>query len=126
MTGTPYELFDKFTRLTASLPNNAPTWSIHLCSCYLSSYSNEAPIRKITSDITFVMPNLTTKALQLEALRTVMCHASKQFKDLLKKKEEMSIMLRGLNNSTHRGRLLHTGTLSDATDDTTSHRQSYF
>ena len=83
-----------------------------LCSCYLSALTKDLS-EKNTSDITFVMPNLTTlttNALHMEALRTVRRHASKQFKNLLKKKEQMTVILRGLNNSTHRGQSLHTGT----------------
>ena len=86
-------------------------------------------IGKNTTNATFVMPNLTTitiKALQLEALQTVRHYASKQYKDLFKQKEQMTTILRGLNNSTHRGRSLHTGALSDDNNDTTTHGQSYF
>ena len=38
----------------------------------------------------------------------------------------MTVILRVLNISTHRGQSLHTSTLSDVKDDTTSHVQSYF
>lgn len=75
------------------------------------------------------MPNLTTlttNILQIEALRKVMRHTSKHDKELLQQKEQKTVMLRGLNNSTHRERSLHTGTLLDTNDDTATHGQSYF
>ena len=76
-----------------------------------------------------MMPNvttLTTKALQLEALRTVRCHASTHYKSILKQKEQMTVMLRVLDNSTTRRQSLHTGTVSDTHDAATYHGQSYF
>ena len=85
---------------------------MQLCPCYLSALTKDLLVKN-TSDIIFYMPNLTpliTNALQLEALRKVRRHASKQFTDLLKQKEKTTVKLRGLNNSTHRGQSLHTGT----------------
>ena len=65
---TPYKLLDKFTRLSISLPEDATTWYIHLCSSYLSNLSTDL-VEHITTESEFVMPNLitlTTNALQLE------------------------------------------------------------
>ena len=40
-TDTPDELYDKFTCLSVSLPDDATPWSIQLCSCYLSSRTTD-------------------------------------------------------------------------------------
>ena len=97
-TDTPEELFNKFTALTVNLPDNATTWSIQLCSTYFSALNKEL-VENMTTDTTFKMPDLTTltsKALQLEALRSVRNQATKSFKVLKKQKDLMSKMLRSL------------------------------
>ena len=48
-TDTPDELFDRFSHESISLPNDATTWSIQLCSSYLSALTPELS-EKITTD----------------------------------------------------------------------------
>ena len=101
----PEELFDKFTQLSVSLPSNSKTWSIQLCSTYLSSLSKEL-VDNMPRDYTFTMldlTTLTTKALQLEVLRTVRSEATKSFESLLKQKGSMAKLLRNLQPSHNRG-----------------------
>ena len=60
----------------------------------------------VTSEKTFVMPDfstLTTKALQLTALRTVRSQASTSYRELLKEKLKMTTLLRNLNTTQNRG-----------------------
>ena len=104
-TDTPDELYDKFTRLTVSLPPDATKWSLQLCSSYLAALSADLA-EEVTSDETFRMPNLTTlttKSLQVEALRTVRRHASTGWKAISKQKEKMATMFRSMNPNTQRG-----------------------
>ena len=78
----PNKLFDKFSSLAVSLPNNLSTWSIQLCSCILSFLSREL-VDHVTSDKSFKMPDLTklsSKALQLNALRDIRSYAATSFK----------------------------------------------
>ena len=83
-TDTPDELYTKFSRFFVYLPDKASSWSIQLCSYYLSSLTLQLS-EAITSDTTFTMPDLatlTTKALQLVALRTVRSQAATYYKEL--------------------------------------------
>ena len=60
----------------------------------------------VTPEKKFVMPNLstlTTKALQLTALRTVRSQASASYRELLKEKVKMTTSLRNLNTTQNRG-----------------------
>ena len=85
---TPEELFDKFTQLSVTLPGNAKTWSIQLCSTYFSALSRDL-VEHMTSDVSFMIPDLTTittKASQLEAIRSVSNQATTSFKILWKQK----------------------------------------
>ena len=85
---TPDELFDKYSRLALSLPDDASSWSIQLCSCYLTALSKDL-VDDLTSDLKLSIPDLTkltTKALQLDALRIIRQHAVSSFKKLIKKK----------------------------------------
>ena len=70
---TPDELYDAFTSISVRLPDDATTWSINLCSSYLSALKLELS-EAVTSENAFTMSkltNLTTESLQLEALRYV-------------------------------------------------------
>ena len=78
LTDTPDELFDKFNEISVSLPDNASTWTLQLCSSYLSALSSDLS-EEVTSDKSFVMPDsskLETKSQQLVALRQVRTQAS--------------------------------------------------
>ena len=89
-TNTPDELYDKFTRLSVSLLNDAKKWSIQLCSTYLAALSPEL-VEEVTGDKNFKMPDLTTlttKPLQVKALRTVRRHGSSGWKEILKQKKK--------------------------------------
>ena len=58
-TDTSDELFDKFSHESVSLPNAATTWSIQLCSSYLSALTPYLA-EIITTNPGFNIPNLTT------------------------------------------------------------------
>ena len=101
---TPEELFDKFNQLSVGLPDDVKKWSIQLCSTFFSALSKDL-VEDMTADKNFRMPDLTTlttKALQLEALRSVRTEASKSFKSLSKQKDLMSKLLRSLHPSHSR------------------------
>ena len=81
---SPDDLFDKFSALTVSLPENAKTWSHQLCSLFLSALTPDLS-EHVTTESGLVMPDLntlTTKALQTEALRVIRLHASKSYETL--------------------------------------------
>ena len=62
---TPDELFNKFKELSVSLPDKTNTWTLKLCSSFLSALSGDLQ-EAITSVKGFTMPDLsilTTKAL---------------------------------------------------------------
>ena len=102
---TPEELFNKFTSLTVNLPDNAVTWSIQLCSTYFAALTKDL-VENMTADTSFKMPDLTTlttKALQLGALRDVRNQATKSFKNLAKQKDLMTKMFNSLQSSHTRG-----------------------
>ena len=104
-TATPDELFDEFSEISVSLPDNATSWTLHLCSSYLSALTSDLS-EAVTPEKTFVMPNLstlTTKALQLTALRTVRSQVSASYRELLKEKVKMTTSLRNLNTTQNRG-----------------------
>ena len=87
-TNTPEELLDKFTQLSVSLPEDAAMWSIQLCSTYFACLS-KGLVDEITAYFKFKIPHLTTlntKALQLNAVRTVRGNASVSYKLLCKPK----------------------------------------
>ena len=88
-TDTPDEIFDKFTRFSVSLSDDAITWPIRLCYTFLLALTTDLS-EYTTEDPNFIMPNLTTlttKALQLEALCNIRLHASKSFRNLSKQKK---------------------------------------
>ena len=53
---TPDELYDKFTRLSVSLPDDTTSWYIQLCSCYLSDFTIDLA-EVIISDMNFLCLN---------------------------------------------------------------------
>ena len=69
---------------------------------------------------------LTTKALQLDALRYVRHRASKCFNDSVKQKNQMSALLRSMNTSYHQGSSLNMSTINENSGEDTSHGELYF
>ena len=55
---TPEKIFDKFSRLVDSLPDNSSTWYVQLCSCFLAALSNYL-VNHVTSKPKFRIPGLT-------------------------------------------------------------------
>ena len=97
-TNIPKELFDKFVQLSVSLPDDATTWSIQLCSTHLLALSNEL-VEDMTMNSTFSIPDLTTlrtKSFQLYALCTIRGHATKSYKIIVKQKDLISKLLRSV------------------------------
>ena len=87
--------------MSVSLPNKANSWTLQLCSSFLAVLSLELS-EHVTSDKTFKMPDLstlTTKALQIDALRYVRTQAATSFRVLEKEKEKMQNLLRSMTPS---------------------------
>ena len=87
---TPDKLFDQFNEISVILPDNASTWTLQLCSSYLSVLTSDLS-EAVTSEKTFIMPDLstlTTKASQLEALQKIRTQASTTYKEQQKEKEK--------------------------------------
>ena len=109
-TATPDELFDQFSEILVSLPENANIWTLQLCSSYLLALTSDL-LEAITSEKTFVVSDLSklsTKALQLDDLRTIRTHISARYCELLKEKEKRMILLHNLNTRQNRGLELST------------------
>ena len=74
------------------------------------------------------MPNLTTlttKALQLDALRYVHHHASNCFNDLVKQKGQMTALLRSMNPSHNRSSSLNMSAINENSREDTSHGELF-
>ena len=72
-TNTPDKLFDMFTSLSVSLPDDTTTSSTQFYSSFLSALAKDL-YEQLTTNSIFVMPNLTTlisKATQQDALRDI-------------------------------------------------------
>ena len=92
-TATPDELFNEFSEISVSLPDNTTSWTLQLCSSYLSSLTSDLA-EVVIAEKTFVMPNfstLTTKVLQLTTLCTIRSQASASYRELLKEKNNVTI-----------------------------------
>jgi len=88
---TPDEIFNKYLQLATSLPTDALTWPIQLCSSYFAALSPDLAERMTTK--VFCMPSLvmlTTKSKQLEALRAVRRQAAITLKALEEEKTRMT------------------------------------
>ena len=110
VTSTPDELYERFSYIAVSLPDKSSSWSLQLCLSFLSALSADLSTR-ITSEKTFSMPDLTTlttKSLQLQALRTVKTQACKSFSELSKEKEKITNLIRNLDTTQNRGISLNT------------------
>jgi hypothetical protein len=93
---TPDELYNKCCALSVSLPEDAKMWPIQLCSLFLGVLTSDLSDH-VTTKSGFSMPDittLTTKALQLDALRSIRAYASKSYESLKKQKEKMKRMTR--------------------------------
>ena len=89
-TDTPYEIFDRFNEISVSLPNNASTWTLQLYSSYLSALTSDL-LEAVASDKLFVildLSKLTTKVMQIDAMRTVSTQASASYRELKKEKDK--------------------------------------
>ena len=103
-----------FNELTVNLPEDATKWTLQLCSAYLSALSKDLSER-ITSESSFIMPNLstlTTKALRLEALTVVHTLASSSYRELEKEEKIMTTLLRSIAPTTGNNITMHSGMTS--------------
>ena len=74
--------------LAVSLPVKASGWSVQVFSCYLSALSKDLFEHIASAESTLAMPDLTTlttKLLQIDALRNIRNHASAGFKMINKR-----------------------------------------
>ena len=127
-TATPDELFDQFSEVSVSLPDSASSWTLQLCSSYLSALTSDFS-EAITSEKILVMPDLsilTSKSLQLDALRTVRSQASTSYHELQKEKEKMTTLLHNLNTTRNRGLDLATQGNHRNLQDYSMHWQKYY
>ena len=129
VTDTPDELFDKFLVLSVSLPDDATTWPIQLCSTYLSALNSDLA-EHVTTDASFSMPDLTTlktKSLQIDALRSVRTFAVTSFRALRKQENQMASLLRTLTPHGLRGtQVHHLHSFSGNSSGHAAYGQSYF
>ena len=99
---TPDEIFNKYLQLATSLPSDALSWPIQLCSSYFAALTPELAERMTTDS--FRMPSLVmlnTKAKQLEALRLVRKQAASSYKSLEEERSRMTKLMKQM--SPHRG-----------------------
>ena len=83
MARTPDELYTEFIGIIAGLSEDARTWPLRLCNTYFSTLIT--PLQNKMEDNNFRMSTLhgiTTKTLQLGALRIALSAASKLSKSL--------------------------------------------
>ena len=92
---TPDEIFNKYLQLSTSLPTDALSWPIQLCSSFFAALTPELAERMTTDS--FRMPSLvmlTTKAKQLEALRVVRRQAALSYKSLEEERVRMAKLMK--------------------------------
>jgi len=114
---TPDEIFNKYLQLATSLPTNALTWPIQLCSYYFAALTPDLAERMTTD--AFRMPSLamlTTKPKQLEALRAVRRQAASTFKALEEEKTRMTKIMKQMAQQ-HRGGSARGGSYATSTTD---------
>ena len=102
---TPYELFDKFMAISTYLPADAKGWPANLSYTFQSALTNNLS-DTIANDTDFKQPELTpltTKALQLDALRQVRSHDVTHFKKLQDQKTQIDDAVRSLMGSRRHG-----------------------
>ena len=99
----PDEIFNKYLQLATSLPTDALTWPIQLCSSYFAALSPDL-VERMTTDVfrmlSLVM--LTTRSKQLEGLRALRRQAASTFKALEEEKTRMTKMMKQMAQQ-HRG-----------------------
>ncbi len=92
---TPEELFQRFVRLAANLPDDTATWTIQLPSQFLTALDSKIRNKIVISD-TFTMPtpsSLKTKTDQINGTRSIKNEATTIFNDLEERKLEMKEQL---------------------------------
>jgi hypothetical protein len=97
---TPDELFHAYSALTPMLPNDVSLWGLNLVAQFRDALSYELQ-EAITADTLFHMPllsSLTTRTLQLEALRSLRTCAVRQHLLILKQEKIVHRVL----NRTHK------------------------
>ena len=93
------ELYAKFISIATGLPVDSTKWYLPLCNTYYSTLV--APLQDKTEEDDFTMPrfhNLSTKSLQLGALRLV-CIASVTSYKSLNDEEKRRRLLSNINNN---------------------------
>ena len=101
--GTPDELFDNFMAIATCFPQDDREWPINLCSTFQSGLNHDLG-DTMENDTTFQQPDLTsltTKSLQLDALRWVQAHAVVHFKRLQDQTTQIGDAIRSLMGSRH-------------------------
>ena len=104
---TPDELFDKFMAISTCLPHDGKGWPANLCSTFQSALTHDLG-DAMANDTSFKQPeltSLTTKALQLDALRQVRAHAVTHFKKLQDQKTQIDSAVRSLMGSRRHGNI---------------------
>ena len=115
ISGTPDELFDKFMDIATCLPQDSREWPINLCSTFQLGLTHDLG-NTMVNDTTFKQPeltSLTTKSLQLDALRRVRAHDVVHFKRLQDQMTQISDAIRSLMGSRHHGNIHFTNLVSN-------------
>ena len=105
MIDTPDELYAKYISIVAGLPDDATVWPLPLCNTYFSALVG--PLQDKMEHDNFRMPGLnglTTKTLQVGALRIIRSAATQSFKSLNDEEKRLrsllsrNVMNRGSHN----------------------------
>ena len=123
---TPDELFDRLSTLAVSLPVKASWWSVQLCSCYLAALLKDLSEHITSAESTFVIPDLTTlttKSIQMDALHSIINHASAGFKIINNRKNVMKELFHEIQALHQRGTNLETSGIQDS--DSRTNGSSY-
>lgn len=94
-TDTPDELFDRFSEISASLPDNASTWTLQLCSSSLSALTLDLSEAVMSGKTFFILdlPTFVTNAPKLDALRIVRTQASTSYRLIVKETIKIKVLL---------------------------------
>ena len=125
---TPYELFDKFMAIATCLSQDAKGWPANLCSTFQSALTHDLGDAMV-NDTVFQQPDLislTTKALQLNALRQVMSHTVTHFKKLQDQKSQIDYAVRSLMGSRRHGNIHLTNSESNTDQQRPPNSNVYF
>ena len=102
---TPDELFNQFTCIASTLPDDASTWPFTLCATYYSNLSTALSDR-MANDAMFSLPTLTsliTKSLQMGALREVRKHAVRNWEQLEDQRGQLQQMILAITGNKRHG-----------------------